>query len=452
MHKHVAILACMLFQLVWSAQIRAQPIDIGSRLELFVDSLMVSEMDGVELRLHRPREARTPSSPPSDGHYATVILDRTVYRLYNRGGHGAAYDGDPVEYTAYFESDDGIEWRRPQLDLFQLPDSSVTNAVLAHSPPFSHNFSPFLDTGPGVPDSERYKALAGTSETGLVAFVSPDGIRWAKLREEPVFTKGIFDSQNVSFWSDHEGLYVCYFRTWTGEGYTGLRTISRTTSPDFVNWSDPVAMNPNEAGEHLYTSGTHPYFRAPHIYIALPTRFHPGRGNATDILLMSTRGGDRFDRLFKEAFIRPGTDKMNWGNRANYAALNVVPTGEDEMSIYVRGRRFILRTDGFVSVHAGHAQGYLTTPPLIFSGERLVLNASTSAGGHVVTEILDHDGAPVEGFKASSSDTLVADGIALEVGWKGAPDLSSLSGRAVRLRFLLKEADLYSFQFTTLTE
>ena len=63
-------------------------------------------------------------------------------------------------------------------------------------------------------------------------------------------------------------------------------------------------MNPNEANEHLYTSATHPYFRAPHIYVALPTRFHPDRGNATDIMFMTSRGGDAFDRTFKTAFLR----------------------------------------------------------------------------------------------------------------------------------------------------
>ena len=32
------------------------PIEIGSRLELSVDRLLVDRMDGVELRLHQPRK------------------------------------------------------------------------------------------------------------------------------------------------------------------------------------------------------------------------------------------------------------------------------------------------------------------------------------------------------------------------------------------------------------
>ena len=75
-----------------------------------------------------------------------------------------------------------------------------------------------------------------------------------------------FDSQNVSFWSVVEKQYVCYHRTFQTP-YGKLRTIHRRTSKDFINWSQPEAMNPNLPKEHLYTSQTHPYFRAPHIYV-----------------------------------------------------------------------------------------------------------------------------------------------------------------------------------------
>jgi hypothetical protein len=34
------------------------------------------------------------------------------------------------------------------------------------------------------------------------------------------------------------------------------------------------------------------------------------------------------------------------------------------------------------------------------------------------------------------------------ITWQGKSDTSSLVGRAVRLRFLLRDAELYAFQFT----
>jgi hypothetical protein len=33
------------------------------------------------------------------------------------------------------------------------------------------------------------------------------------------------------------------------------------------------------------------------------------------------------------------------------------------------------------------------------------------------------------------------------VAWKGGEDVSSLAGKPVKLRFRLKDADLFSFQF-----
>src|SRR5207248_2465561 len=138
------------------------------------------------------------------------------------------------------------------------------NVILADVAPLTYNFSPFLDPRPGVPADQRYKALAGTR--GLVPFASEDGVHWRKLQEKPVFTKGAFDSQNVSFWSQREGQYLLYFRVFV----QGVRRIARTTSKDFLTWTDPVLMEYGDRPvEHLYTNQTHPYFRAPQIYVSL---------------------------------------------------------------------------------------------------------------------------------------------------------------------------------------
>ena len=208
-------------------------------------------------------------------------------------------------------------------------------------------------------------------------------------------------------------------------------------------------LRPNFPGEHLYTTLTHPYFRAPHLYIALPTRFHPERGESTDILFMTARGDSPFDRTFREAFIRPGLDPARWGNRSNYAALNVVPTGPGEMSIYTTPfRRFTLRTDGFASVHAGADVGGMVTRPLRFTGRELALNYSTSAGGSLRVELQEESGKPLPGFTLSESRVLVGDAIEQAVSWaKAGGDVSSLAGRVVRVRFVMQEADLFAMRF-----
>ncbi len=431
-----------------------EPLNIGSRLELFVDYYLIERLDGVQLKLHTPQLAPLSANPPQGG-YATVIKDGDLYRLYHRGTiksyKGQRYDGNPGEITCYMESRDGINWTRPQLGLFEVDGTKKNNVILARAMPFSHNFSPFLDRRPGVAADQRFKALAGVKKSGgLHAFVSADGIHWKKLQDEAVvkYHSFAFDSQNVSFWSELEQCYVCYFRTWTGGWAQGLRTISRTTSRDFVNWTEPLAMNPNAKGEHLYTSQTHPYFRAPHIYIALPTRLAEDRGALTDVVFMSSRGGNTYDRTFLEAFIRPGLDPKNWTNRANYAALNVVPTTPTEMSIYVSQRRYILRTDGFVSVNAPYNGGRMLTKPFIFDGKHLIINYSTAASGSMRVEVQNSTGESLEGFALADCPEFYGNAIEHIVKWKNGSDLSKLASTPVRLRFVMKDADLFSLRFS----
>jgi len=440
-------------------------IGIGSRLELFVDRLLIDRMEGVELRLHEPQKYPL-AKAPFRGYYATVIKDGDLYRAYYRGNDPSykakpGQCGNAGETTCYAESRDGHEWTFPSLGLYEVNRTADNNVVLAKQPPFCHNFTPFLDTRPGVDASERFKALAGhpgydrkNHADGLHSFASGDGIRWRKTSDQPVIPYDpswphAFDSQNVAFWSEAEQFYVCYFRTWTTQHGT-LRTISRATSPDFVHWSDPAAMEPNLPGEHLYTNQTQPYFRAPHIYIALPTRFLPDRGDSTDIVFMTSRAGTtRYDRLFTEAFIRPGLDPARWGNRSNYVALNVVPTGPAEMSIYhsVSSHRYVLRTDGFVSVKAGSTQGELLTKPLTFSGSTLVMNYSTSAAGSLRVETQDTNGKPIPGFGLNDCSALIGDEIEGAVKWADDHDLGALAGQPVRLRLVMVECDLYSLRF-----
>ncbi|MFO0878170.1 MAG: exo-alpha-sialidase [Gemmataceae bacterium] len=421
--------------------------DIGSRRELFVDRYLIERLENTTLRLHEPRPTPPMTEPADNMEYGTVIKDGDHFRLYTRDGRGARFDGDTREVTRYCESKDGIHWTKPKLGLTEI-DGSKANNVILNEAPFCHNFSPFLDRRPGVPADQRFKALAGTVKSGLFAFVSADGIRWKKWREKPVirYTKEYaFDSQNVSFWSESEGCYVCYFRHFLDKQ---LRSVCRTTSTDFVTWSEPVPMKPNFPGEHLYTTLTHPYFNAPHIYIAMPTRFHPSRGESTDILFMTARGDAPYDRTFREAFIRPGLDSARWGNRSNYAALNVVPTGEAEMSIYVTPfRRLTLRTDGFASVHAGADPGEMLTRLLRFTGKELVVNYSTSAGGSLRVEVQNEAGKPVPGFRLEDCLPLVGDSVGQPVRWKNTPDLSRLAGQPVRLRVVLQDGDLYAIQF-----
>jgi hypothetical protein len=226
--------------------------------------------------------------------------------------------------------------------------------------------------------------------------------------------------------------------------------------------------------EHLYTNGTHPYYRAPQIYIGLAKRFFPTKaalpaGQAkelvknpgyrvasSDSIFMTTRGGQHYDRTFMEAFIRPGPSPEDWVARDNTPALGVVPANTREMFIYRMSHyaqpsshmeRYSLRTDGFVSVNAPYRGGELITKPFAFSGSKLEVNFATSAAGGMRVEIQDADGKAIPGYALADCPEMIGDEIDRGILWSGGGDVGKLAEKPIRLRFSMKDADLYSLRF-----
>jgi hypothetical protein len=406
--------------------------------------------------------------------YSTIIRDGEIYRMYYRGLPTTRGEGTTEEFTCYAESGDGINWVKPDLKLYEVMGTFENNVILKDVAPATHNFSPFLDTSSDNPPDGRYKALGGTSN-GLFAFMSDDGIHWKRLRDKPVLTGEAFDSQNVSFWSESEGCYVCYFRKWVTSGKSLIRSVGRSTSADFLNWSRHVAMDfGNTPVEEIYTNQTSPYYRAPHIYISLAARFFPGKQviseeqanklgvnpayfrDCADAVLISSRGGNKYDRTFMAGFLRPGIGLNNWVSRTNYPALNIVQTGETEMSFYVNQdyaqptahlQRYSLRVDGLSSIHAGYESGEMTTKFLTFTGSDLIINFSTSAAGYMLVELLDSNGEVIEGFSKDDCLPIVGNEIYKKVEWETGSDLSQFRNTPVKLHFVMKDADLYSLRF-----
>jgi hypothetical protein len=60
---------------------------------------------------------------------------------------------------------------------------------------------------------------------------------------------------------------------------------------------------------------------------------------------------------------------------------------------------------------------------------------------------MDANGQPVPGFTLSDCPEIYGDEIEKTVEWGSQSDLSQLANQTVRLRFLMKDADLYSLQF-----
>ena len=495
-----------------------EPLTIGDRRELFVDREVIEELEGAQFVLHRPQpqevaikcddlwEATAPG-------YSTVYQDEGRYRLYYRAmPEGGTEDADDRQVTCYAESDDGINWQKPTLNLIEHNGSSANNIV--YKGVISHNLTPFKDDHPDCREDHRYKAVGGVREKsdGLWALTSPDGIHWQKLGNEPLSFPGNFDSQNLIFWDANSGVYRAYWRAHRRDDpkVPEGRDVRTSVSEDFVRWSEPEWLDyePNRSGtaerdqtddptgdhHQFYCNGVLSYNRAPHLVLGFPHRYvdrgwtastdvlpdrerrqkladlnvkggRPTREGTvvTDVLFMASRDGKRFF-VWPQAFIRPGIQRSgSWYYGDTWNAWGLVETASryasapPELSFYIseaddragpgRLRRYTLRLDGFGSIYAPLSGGSAVTRTLVFEGRQLQINFSTSAGGRARIEIQDDQGQSIPGFSLDDCHLQYGDQVDRVVTWKEGADVGNLANRPVRLKFELKDADIFAFQF-----
>jgi len=498
--RALVVPSLLIAALTAAAAAESTPIDLGSRRELFVDHALIERLENATLRLHQPIRAgvalkidRPWEGPVNWG--SVVIRHRDRYLLYYRGM--TLNKDDASGRTCVAVSSDGIEWSKPALARDAITGRDDANfAVDDSGHPLAATVSTvWLDTRPGVPEEERVKALKSVTLSGeehtaykdpkgpkrIEMWASGDGLVFRRLPagRQPTLISDYpnsFDGGNTMFWSEAENLYVFYYRIMTD---SRQRTMARTTSPDLRQWSAPVPMTYGTApAEQFYINNTGAYFRAPHIYVGLAARFMQGRSAVTDeqaaaiglksprggrynrdcsdgVLLTTRAGSERYDRTFPEALIRPGPGAGNWVSRTNYPLNGIFPADPGQMMFFVNRNylqdswhieRLLLRVDGFASVNAPHAGGSMLTKPLKISGATLQINYSTSAAGGIRVEVQDVAGAPVPGFSLEECPEIIGDEIERTVVWKHGSGLAALAGRTVRLRFVLHDADLFSFR------
>lgn len=474
-------------------------IDIGSRVEMFVDHYLVDQMYDTWLQLNPPVKKHLaiafdqPWEGPGSGAYACVFHDGEKYCMYYRANAQSKPkemgDLSTAQYTCYATSTDGIHWDKPELGMVEFQGNTQNNILLEGI--MSHNFSPFYDTNPACKPEARYKAVAGHITTGLMAYQSEDGLHWSKIQDEPVITEGAFDSQNLCFYDPNINGYRCYSRYFArpineteepNDGQfrevckpdelddlgIGVRAIQSCTSQDFLHWTPQTANTYQHRVplEHFYTNATIPCPGAEHMYISIPMRFmhdrhkipacpYPG---VSDGVLMTSRDGVCFDRTFLEGWLRPELGERCWTQRNYITVWGMLETAPDEVSIFVGEhyewddaglRRYSIRKHGFASMHANYSGGMFVTKPFRFSGKKLRLNYATSAAGGIRVGIVgDGTGWPACDFSSEDCDLIYGNELDREVSWRGESDLSRFEGKMIRLKFEMKDADLYAIQFT----
>jgi len=246
----------------------------------------------------------------------------------------------------------------------------------------------------------------------------------------------------------------------------------------------------------FYTNGTIKYPWAQDAYFMFPAEyFHygtfvkdfrkgqPVNAGTLDVRFAASRDGIEWKRYNRQAFVDLGM-KGEWDSHSIYMAYGLVPArNERDMYMYYYGSntlhgwdredqhgernrrllkrtvgapepemhgigRLVIRRDGFISAAAGYAGGEFSTPSLIFDGDELVLNVDTSAVGILSVEIRGANGKPIPGYSLEDCDQIhTTNEINRAVKWNGKSSVSGLAGTPVRLCFVMRDTDLYAFQF-----
>lgn len=243
----------------------------------------------------------------------------------------------------------------------------------------------------------------------------------------------------------------------------------------------------------LYNPCVHLYPYAQDAYLAFPSMFRTygygqrenshgrdfrGKSDGDgqfEVHLAVSRDGIRFER-FRTPYLKPGLVSDRYGIDGDpdcglpIMGIGMIRRGDELYQYYVGSRRthigeqtardrgirgedrvfrIVQRLDGFVSADAGSEGGEILTPPVIFSGNRLVLNADCGGMGEIWVELQDAQGVSIPGFARADAVSVDRNGTAQEVWWKQGPDVSSLAGRPVQLRFVMRSAKLFAFHFIT---
>ncbi len=485
----VSILFYCIFCFNAAGQDSTHVIDISSQKQLFIDDLLIESCRGISKTMNLPHqydeillECDQPweAGPESKvAAYSSVLKEKNKIRLWYD-----LYNSKTKERcVAYAESDDGLHFKKPKLGLINVNGSRENNLVI---PGTIGGCSVWIDRH--APENERYKTQAKIYPSQeFQIHTSADGLNWKSFAKPNIGNK---DTQTIIFWDSAVSRYVMYTRKWFKfeNKDDNFRCVRRLESDDLVNWdNEMIVMEPDSLDRALYKTPTGQLpvdyygalvFKYPNdqgMYMMLAQTFWHWFGrqplnrlgpNAIDVRLAASRDGKKFSFSGNRMpFLNLGREdsfysKMVW-------ALPNPVIMDDEIWIYFAGSnqdhagyldptvksfksgigRAVLRLDGFVSIDADFQGGEIITPLLKFMGKNLELNMQTSGGGCVRVEILDEKNQPIDGFQLSEAVPLCGNSVRMPVKWEQTDDVSCLSGKTIKLRFVIKACKLYAFQF-----
>jgi len=499
-----------------------KPINIGSNRVLLFDDAFTDTKRGFKLTMNPALRDPQPVILPDQSwekvgifgdSMCSVIDDDGLIRIWYSVPHPATADQvrapllAPAELKGfdaktlndiqsqarfllcYAESDDGVNFRKPHLNVIRFGRSGRNNMV------FAGRLGGTIFKDPSAKPSARYKIVHGHGPRlpnihrgsdlpakniyhAIYSSHSPDGWHWKTTAKPSI--NWYTDTTNVAYYDDEKRRYVAFVRMNEGMTFNNGRTIvqpggwkwraiGRTESKDFTCFPKPKKIAepskrealPRATGMDYYNSAALKYPFAPSSYLMFSSNYYHDT-HMLDVHLATSRDGITYAR-HDQPFLGVGRDG-EFDCKRTYMATGIVRR-DDELWMYYLGQstdhdrskpkplgvggigRVRLRLDGFASQDAPHSGGSLTTKPLRFSGKTLTVNMDASAGGHLKVELQTPDGKPIPGYTAKDADLLIGNSTSATVTWRGSSKLPAVNRKAIRIRFTGKAVKLYAFGF-----
>lgn len=464
-------------------------IEVGTRKQLLVDDYVISHRHNLHRELNQADKA-------NDGkpllvrdqawEQANLFQVQSVLREDDQFVMHYGYVG-PVDYCCRAVSPDGLTWTKPALGLREFDGSKDNNLV------DYRGAVRFLDPHEADP-AQKYKAVyrplesSGLPHACCLAY-SADGDHWFSYHDGKPVTDRASDTLNQLAWDERAKVYRLFTRTDFGAGggpreYRGAREmINPDIKTDPANWTTvrnwifdregpqevlrrqihTVNFWQHEGIDFAFLSVMEwPAFNIPQVDVGEDRRRH--ERDVWNSYLATRRGGHQSD--WDLSWVYAGKPIIDRGPDGSFdkdmvhVAVSPV-TWNDQHWIYYTGwpnghmrhpyqpaiglATLPLDRMIFLEPWRSKSPGWMITKPFVCQGGQLELNAD-AADGRIEAQVLNTDGEP----RSDVPNPLVwdrQDGVRLTPAKATGADLAAVQGEVIRLKFTLKSARLFAFQF-----
>lgn len=465
--------ALFLLLVFTSSVLAAEPLeDLTGPWQLFVDDYTIDEKAGVDRTYHafqkHPGNPLIVGDQPWEGPaiymYGRVMPNetRTGYRMWY---HGLVLSSG--NRLLYAESEDGINWTKPNLGNV-VYDGSTDNNIYWMRDNRDHIAS-VIHTPWDLPD-RQYKLINFNSGTGTwLGAWSANGTQFTDNPANPILT-GTSDVGNFVY-DYHRDEYLGYVKLGAYVNGASRRSVAITRSTDWLSFPQAqIVLKPDDHDDRwatglqktdFYGLCAFPYesMYLGFLWVLRVTDYiDVCQDGPIFVELVSSRDGVNWKRQEGDRPpILPLGGPYEWDRGMVFTAQQpLVENGEVKLyygatnlehcpsNSWIGGIGLAtLRKDGFASLDAGPGGGWLTTRKLLGASE-VYVNYQAGIDGEIRVEVLDENGNVVPGYSQADCVPLQGDSLEEAVTWSAGQTLPAIS--PLRLRFILQNASIYSFR------